>query len=357
MFLFSGAIFSFIWGIGILVRDNTREDNWLVSSFLAIGGVWLLSGAYIISGYYKTNPDYYLLHFPFVYLCGPILYKYYNKILLEADIPLRKFTNHFIVPAVVILCIFPFHIKTHNEKIHFIHEALSGNGGDYHLLLYVINTGSKISILSYFTILLWKNRIVFLNIIKSKETEKILILLIISLLYADLLIGLIGFFIKNFFLVKLSSLILPFNLFFFFILSHKYPGIVTGLSYEIKKVKYGQSKIESLNIEEIITKLQDLMNKEKAYSDEDISLPSLSEELGISTHQLSQILNERLNKNFYQYINEHRIEEAKKIILDEPERSILSIGFAVGFNSKSAFNKAFKSFTGITPIEYRKKYS
>ncbi|HNF16549.1 MAG TPA: helix-turn-helix domain-containing protein, partial [Leptospiraceae bacterium] len=83
----------------------------------------------------------------------------------------------------------------------------------------------------------------------------------------------------------------------------------------------------------------------------------LSEELGISVHQLSQILNERLGKNFHQYINEHRIEEAKRMILDEPERTVLSVAYAVGFNSKSAFSKAFRTFTGITAQEYRKKYS
>ena len=99
------------------------------------------------------------------------------------------------------------------------------------------------------------------------------------------------------------------------------------------------------------------MEVEKVYRDENISLQSLSEKLSIPLHHLSRILNEKLNKNFPDFINTYRIEEAKKFLRD-PKRAnqkILSIAFDVGFNTKTAFNNVFKKYTRMTPSQYRQK--
>jgi len=62
-----------------------------------------------------------------------------------------------------------------------------------------------------------------------------------------------------------------------------------------------------------------------------------------------------LKKSFYDVINSYRVEEAKRLLLDEKNRNytILSVGFEAGFNSKTTFNPVFKKFTGVTPTEYR----
>ena len=98
---------------------------------------------------------------------------------------------------------------------------------------------------------------------------------------------------------------------------------------------------------------------EKVYRDENISLQLLSEKSGIQPHYLSQIINEKMNKNFITLINGYRVEEAKKRLVDPRDRhlSILGIAFDVGFNSKAAFNRAFKKHAGMTPSEYKKKHN
>ena len=73
------------------------------------------------------------------------------------------------------------------------------------------------------------------------------------------------------------------------------------------------------------------MNDEKIFADEELTLPSLADELGISAHQLSEILNREIKKNFNTFINEYRVKEAKELLVDEPGRSILSVGIAAGF--------------------------
>ena len=76
----------------------------------------------------------------------------------------------------------------------------------------------------------------------------------------------------------------------------------------------------------------------------------------ITEAQLSQFLNQHYNKNFNSYINGFRIDDAKKLLVNEADRNTLSIALAVGFNSYSAFHSAFRKTTGISPAEYRKKH-
>ena len=95
------------------------------------------------------------------------------------------------------------------------------------------------------------------------------------------------------------------------------------------------------------------MTEEMLYRDEDLTLGQLSEELELSVHQLSQYLNEQLNKNFATYINEYRVDEAKRLLVETPDQSVLSIGYQGGFNSKSGFNRAFMKTTGKSPSAYR----
>lgn len=98
------------------------------------------------------------------------------------------------------------------------------------------------------------------------------------------------------------------------------------------------------------------MADEKPYLNEELSLSVLSASLGLSTNQLSQIINQTLDTNFYKFVNAYRVEEVKcRLKNREYNRySILGIAYECGFNSKSTFNKIFKEETGMTPSEYKR---
>lgn len=105
-----------------------------------------------------------------------------------------------------------------------------------------------------------------------------------------------------------------------------------------------------------IEKLRMFMEEKKPYLDQELSLSSLSKELGMNRNQLSQLINEGVGENFYDFVNKYRVEEVKRLMSD-PEKqkyNLLGIALEAGFKSKSTFNLIFKRFTGLTPSEYKK---
>lgn len=101
-----------------------------------------------------------------------------------------------------------------------------------------------------------------------------------------------------------------------------------------------------------------LLEKEKIYRDENLSLSSVAERLNISANYLSQLINTLSNNNFSKLVNRYRIDEAAHRLTnpDFINYTVEGIGYESGFNSTSAFYSAFKKHTGITPTQYRKKH-
>jgi len=124
-----------------------------------------------------------------------------------------------------------------------------------------------------------------------------------------------------------------------------------------KQEKYKGSPLNPQFAGECARKLRHLMEVEKLYLDADLSLQLLAGKLSITSRVLSQVLNEKLDRNFSDFINFYRVEEAKKILQDprSAQKKIITLAFDVGFNTKVAFYNAFKKFTGMTPAQYREK--
>ena len=117
--------------------------------------------------------------------------------------------------------------------------------------------------------------------------------------------------------------------------------------------KYSGKRIDSTEAAILSEKLENIMNGKSLYKNPNLSLQDVSQEMNISTHQLSQFLNNNLNKNFTSFVNEFRIKEACKIITSNDKLTLESVGYDVGFNSKSTFFSGFKKHTGTTPLNYQ----
>jgi AraC-like DNA-binding protein/membrane protease YdiL (CAAX protease family) len=119
--------------------------------------------------------------------------------------------------------------------------------------------------------------------------------------------------------------------------------------------KYKKSGLDDSSAEEIKTKLLELIEKEKPYLDSELTLSKLAEMISVSTHNLSEVINSKLGKTYYYFINEYRVEEFKRKLVNPSTQNynLVSIAFDSGFNSKTSFNTIFKKITNQTPSEYR----
>lgn len=133
----------------------------------------------------------------------------------------------------------------------------------------------------------------------------------------------------------------------------RHPDHFLGWISDVKKTYQKRYYLNEINVSQTRTALVSLMNKDHYYRDNALTLPKLAELLGISKYQLSQLLNQDMQTTFVKFIQEYRVDAAKHLLKTQPNRTILSIAFEVGFNSQSAFQAAFKTCTSMTPSEYR----
>jgi AraC-like DNA-binding protein len=170
--------------------------------------------------------------------------------------------------------------------------------------------------------------------------------------YLLLIIGLVLSLVT---VLKMGAVLISLLIVGSYLIGQRHPKFLQMLYIEAEKKYAKRYLLSDIDTGAILGRMNELMEQERLYSQEDISLKHLAEVLSITPHQLSQLLNELLNTNFNSYVNQYRINEAKHILINEPERSVLSIAYAVGFNSKSSFYEAFSRFTGKTPHTFRKE--
>jgi AraC-like DNA-binding protein len=116
---------------------------------------------------------------------------------------------------------------------------------------------------------------------------------------------------------------------------------------------YAVSTLGKVDIERVLAMLRRSFEEEHVYRDQELSLSRLAEQLDLSGHQLSELINTQLDTSFPRLVRQYRIEAAKRMLIDEPRASVLSVGLSVGFNSQSGFYSAFKDVTGTVPSQYR----
>ncbi|MCP4726516.1 MAG: helix-turn-helix domain-containing protein [bacterium] len=158
----------------------------------------------------------------------------------------------------------------------------------------------------------------------------------------------------------LSASILFSGLYFFYLM--KYPQILVQSGYSGEKAngngnepEYRKSGLDEEEAGNILADLENYMEIEKPYLDEDLTIHDISKDLGIPRHHITQVINKILRKNFYAFVNGYRVREFK-CRLSEPENNhfkLMAIAYESGFKSKSGFYSAFKKIENMTPSEYK----
>ena len=123
---------------------------------------------------------------------------------------------------------------------------------------------------------------------------------------------------------------------------------------ETAKAAYANSTLTRVDQTAAIERLHSMMDSERLCEDPNLSLSGLAQRLGLSSHQLSELINTSLGKSFSRYLRERRVVAAKAMLIAEPSASVLSVGLSVGFSAQSNFYEAFREIEGMTPGQYRK---
>lgn len=358
----------FFLSLVLFNRKKNKLPNNILSLIFLFFSLQLLGSALYQSGYYNAVYVFSFFYFPTTLLLGPLIY-FYSLSMYGRINSFFKFPRfHYYIAAtslftyIVLACY--NHISGH---ISFTNFNVNDFYSAYYVILIIYSILAPVTVLIYTFISLQKLRPYindiqnnFSNVTGQRLIWLALFLLLIMSIYIMTVtttwLAIIGS--MNRYMTTRSVL----NFCFIFIASFfllRKPEIFNTTHELLTKItvarKYEKNDIDTETKDKYEKMLLDFMESKKPYLDENISLKNLADELLILPVHLSIIINERLNKNFYNFINEYRIREVIAQLKKDSnkEMNILTIALQSGFNSKSSFNSTFKKFTGKTPSEYR----
>jgi len=330
-------------------------------------GYLLLSFSFSISGFIIERNDAaakysFLLGLSQIvlFLFGPLFY-FYVKALTKRKFSFREqHLLHFLPFLFLILYYIPFIIKNPADKLAFYYsearrfESMAILSVQIlHLFIYIFYTNKLIR----------KHEKKIMTTMSSIDKINLRWLRMGIYLFAGVfgfMMFIIVMFIAGIDLFAYFQIIVPLSVSTIICLMGFYglkqPIIFQNDEEKIKKKKYEKSALIDSVSEEYLQKLLCYMDTEKPYLQCNLTLQKLSSALGITPHHLSQIINEKLNQNFFDFINQYRVKEAQNLLVHPKGQllTILAISEESGFNSKTAFNTAFTHVTNMTTSEFRK---
>jgi AraC-like DNA-binding protein len=349
----------------------TKKQNHAANIVLAVAtlalSLELATVVYYASRWYRMYPHLMGYTYPFPALYGP-LFLLYAKLISKKEehfrvIDLLHFTPVLVIYGITAHLLF----SSGEEKIIFLDNMMRGIHDPIFSIFdgFIPIQGITYTILTIKVVAEYNRNIkdsystidlINLNWLKYLTLGMIIIWSIVALISVASVVGLYFVHIDAFLNIPLAMLIYSIGY-----MGLKQPEIFldpssTPLQSESIE-KYRRSGLSDESAEEIKCKLLALMTSEKPFLGQDLTLQKLAERLKTSSHNLSEVINTRLNESYYDFINQYRIEEFKKRLADpESERyNLLSIAFDSGFQSKGTFNSIFKKFTGMTPSEYKER--
>jgi len=351
--LFGFCILSLIFS-AYLISKRTTE-------YVIFGIILFFFGydLFIMELYWTRLSPYLLIQFRFTYLIsfsvyGFLIYFYVRKIVEGKDIKWRD-SIHFIPLIITIFCYGSYFFLKPSTKIKVNSE---GNLIDYIYYFQHFDAVLIAIMIAYCVFVFLKYR----NSFNDDKQQRIWLLLMFGmfsifvltiavyniLLYQGIMAIEIDYLAATF-----SALSIGIGAYY----TIRYPEIINGKRIEetIPFVKYQRSGLTDEFALEMKIELEKLMKQQKPYLMSDLRLEKLAKMLNVSRNQASQIINDQLDSNFFDYINSYRIQEAERLMIKNQKLTIEDILYQSGFNNKVSFYKAFRKIHHTTPTEFAKK--
>ncbi|WP_160114588.1 AraC family transcriptional regulator [Aquimarina sp. AU474] len=323
----------------ITVKSTKKLSNYLFAAFLLVT-------AFDFSGMFLLNiPNNVLnsLKIASVLLQMPLYYLYAQSVCYYNFKLEKKHLFHTLLFLIVFALLFKTNVSDRSYNIFQILAKVQYYG-------YII---AVFFTLSHFKKLYQENYAA-----NHKNTYKWLFQITILFLIGNCFVLLREFILpkeNSILLANINLLISVFALFVicWFVLKALYqPKLFLGVDKNLMALKIVQKT--STETEQALQILSKYMSNEKPYLDPELSLQKLAIGLNIPEKQLSQLINKHIGKHFFDYVNEYRINDAKALLKEQTDLTVLEILYQIGFNSKSSFYTAFKKETLQTPLAYRK---
>ena len=361
LFFFStGLIGIFIAIVLNLRKKGDTTANILISLFVLLHSFFTIHLSLFLSNYTFEFPHSLYITASFSFLYGPLLYFYFKRIA-------NKYKFRFIdilhlIPSIALLIYFlPIYSLSAEEKL----DILFSKYGTTHFIVIFVVIVKCISLVTY-GYLVYKIYSEYKEDVKSKQHEEILRWKRnITVLNAIYILSYIVYGAAIVFKYSTTNILVYPQIFSMSVIV-LYVGYTAYVQPRIFSKKYlfnnqltlkykksGMTEGFSFDLKE---QLLHLLNEEKVYKNNGISLDFLSQKLDTTRHNLSQVINEHFDVNFFNLINKYRIIEAQEIFKKDTNHNlnIIDVAYDVGFNNKVTFNRAFKEQTNVTPSEYLK---
>ena len=364
-----GALHGVVLSVLLATKKMNKLSNRILGSLMLVFSLDLAMAWFMGSGFVSEYPFFIGLDFPITMLYGPLLFLYTETLVRGGYHLNKKELVHFLPFTLLLMFTVPFYLLSPDDKIARVgtHGGLD-YGPDFitHLkvgfniayipfILRQLSRFQRNAKDSYSTIekrnLDWLRTFIFAFL--ALAIVSVVIHFLSSLAgsqdkYSDFMLLAVTLFVYSIGYMGLRQ-----AEFFAHHQPHNSPHKMESTPSPDRYSKSGLSEERGV---ELMQQLEDLMIAEKPFTNNELSLRDLSEMMGVSRHNLTEIINRFAGKNFYDFVNSYRVEEVKHR-LQAPESvtlTILALGMEAGFNSKSSFNSVFKKHTGMTPTQFKK---
>ncbi len=338
-----------------------------MAALLVSSSISIFHGVLMDTGLYLHWPHAIRVGYPFQFLLGPLFFLYVKEVSVSESPSRRQTAGHLVFFLAVVLLMLPFYLLPGEEKIRII-----GEGASLKTLVPVwwIDLAVLVQMGGYLVR-------VFL-MVQEHETDMrrhFSNLNRVSLRWIKyFLYGIAGIFLLVLFLMAVqfwmdrANLALPLFEYWdqrvvpiavslcLYIAGYRAlvePDILSGETMVRPTPSDRKQAVrESSSLQK---KLLDYMETGQPYRNPELTLPQLAQEIGIPRNQLSSLINEGFGMNFFDFINQYRVDLVKTWLKDPAmdHLTILGLAMEAGFNTKGTFNTAFKKFTGLTPSQYK----
>lgn len=330
--------------LNILIKFKEKKD--LFFSFYLFTFFLLLCQLINLVYTYKTQlffPDLFRLVFLSSFLFLNISFYFIHKPLKFKLVDYLLFTNLIVITFLPnMVSLFGFEAEVFVQQYH---NLISINV----FLIYF-----------HYLVMSLKGEIKYGTLLNSRFILKIILYTYHSILFSSVfLLFNFGFFVTISVSIYIIATFIISSFLFLIDLFIKYFSIDSNNKTQISSSDlvdgYSKSHLSNVDLEKLERDLESVMNKDKIFKDTMLTLKTLSSCVDVSSHQLSEYLNNNKNVSFSQYLMTFRVEEAKVLLVKYDWRTTMSIGYEVGFNSHSSFGRCFKLVTGESPGAFRSK--